>query len=367
MEPLRHGDGTRELTARAQIWAWGLVCAAILVLLYLAQAVLLPFVVGIAVAYFLDPLADRLEGWGLSRTLATVVITVVFFAVLIAAIVLLFPLLQSQIVGLIQRLPAMAAAVTELLGPLKERLQQTLSAADVAKIQGAAQNYAGAALSWFAELLKGVWRGGAAIFNTISLLVVTPLVAFYLLRDWDRMTAAVDGWLPREHAPEIRGLASDIDKMLAGFVRGQGTVCLCLALVYGLGLHFVGLEFGLLVGLATGMISFIPYFGMTIGLVTALGIAFVQYNDWVSFAMVIGVFAVGQVMESFFLTPKLVGERVGLHPVWVIFALMAGGAAFGFTGVLLAVPVAATIGVLVRFVVARYLGSELYRGADGER
>jgi len=209
-------------------------------------------------------------------------------------------------------------------------------------------------------------RGGAALFNTISLLVVTPLVAFYLLRDWDRITAAVDGWLPRDHAPEIRGLARDIDGILAGFVRGQGTVCLFLAVFYGLGLHFVGLEFGLLVGLVTGAISFVPYFGMLIGMVTALGIAFVQFNDWTGFAMVIGVFAAGQVIESFFLTPKLVGERVGLHPVWVIFALMAGGAVFGFTGVLMAVPVAATIGVLVRFVVARYLGSELYRGADDE-
>ena len=355
------------MTARAQIWAWGLVFAAIFVLLYLAQAVLLPFVVGIGVAYFLDPLADRLEGWGLSRTLATVIITVVFFALLIAAVMLLFPLLQGQIIGLIKRLPEMASALTDLLGPLKERLQQTLSPAEVEKIRGAAQGYAGAALAWFAELLKGVWRGGAAIFNTISLIVVTPLVAFYLLRDWDRIVAAVDGWLPRDHAPEIRGLARDIDTMLAGFVRGQGTVCLCLAGIYGLGLHLVGLEFGLLVGLVTGSISFVPYFGMLIGFVTALGIAFVQFSDWTSFAMVIGVFAVGQVAESFFLTPTLVGERVGLHPVWVIFALMAGGAVFGFTGILLAVPVAATIGVLVRFVVARYLGSELYRGTDGEQ
>jgi predicted PurR-regulated permease PerM len=366
MEPLRHGDGARELTARAQIWIWALALAIALVLLFLAQEVLLPFVVGIAVAYFLDPLADRLEKWGCSRTVATLSMTVAFFALLIAAIVLLFPLLQGQIVGLIGRIPAMVEAVSRFLAPLMEQLRESLSAADVEKIRGAAETYAGTVLSWFGELLKGAWRGGAAVFNTVSLLVVTPLVAFYLLRDWDKIVAAVDRWLPRDHAPEIRGLASDIDKMLAGFVRGQGTVCLFLAAFYGLGLHFAGLEFGLLVGLVTGFISFVPYFGMLIGMVTAIGIAFVQFSDWVPFALVIGVFVAGQVIESFFLTPKLVGEKVGLHPVWVIFALMAGGAAFGFTGVLLAVPVAATVGVVVRFVVSRYLGSELYRGTDGE-
>jgi predicted PurR-regulated permease PerM len=201
-----------------------------------------------------------------------------------------------------------------------------------------------------------------ALFQLISLVVITPLVSFYLLRDWDRIVERIDAYLPRGSAPAIHDQFGKIDRTLAGFIRGQATVCLILGAFYAVGLSLVGLEFGLLIGLGTGLISFIPYFGMMVGLAVGISVALAQFSGLGSVALVAAVFAVGQVAEGNFLTPKLVGDRVGLHPVWVIFALLAGGTLFGFTGILLAVPAAAVIGVLVRFTLESYRDSRLYEG-----
>jgi len=199
----------------------------------------------------------------------------------------------------------------------------------------------------------------------LSLIVITPVVAFYLLRDWDRIVERFDSYLPRDAAPTIREQMRAIDTTIAGFVRGQATVCLALAVWYGAALTVVGLKSGLLVGLGAGAISFIPYLGAATGLAVAVAIAWVQFASWPMVAVVAVVFVVGQLAESYVLTPRLVGDRIGLHPVWIIFALLAGGALFGFTGVLLAVPVAAVIGVLIRFGLKRYLASPLYTGHRG--
>ena len=204
-----------------------------------------------------------------------------------------------------------------------------------------------------------------AFANLISLLVITPVVAFYLLRDWDRLIARIDTWLPRDHAETIRERVREVDRTLAGFLRGQGTVCLILGLFYAIALSIAGLDFGLVVGLVAGLLSFIPYVGAIIGLVLSVGLALLQFDDWLRVAIVAGIFFVGQAVEGNFLTPKLVGESVGLHPVWIIFGLLAGGALFGFVGVLLAVPAAAVIGVGVRFALDRYLQSPYYRGGGG--
>lgn len=335
------------------------------ILLYLLKSVLLPFVAGILVAYFLDPLADRLERAGCSRTLATTIITAGFFLAVGLGIVVVFPLLQDQIVGLAHRMPAVIDAVRERAQPLIERLHTQLTDEQVAKLKDAAGGYAGEAVKWVTQFVKGLLSGGVAVFQLISLLIITPLVSFYLLRDWDRIVERFDTLLPRDMAPTIREQMAAIDATVAGWVRGQATVCLILGIWYGLGLTAVGLEFGLVVGFLTGLISFIPYFGCGIGLVVALGIALAQFGIGAKIVMVVGVFAVGQIVEGYILTPRLVGEKVGLHPVWVIFALFAGGALFGFTGVLLAVPVAAVIGVLIRFAISRYKESELYRGDVG--
>jgi predicted PurR-regulated permease PerM len=323
---------------------------------------LLPFVAGMGVAYFLDPVADRLEKWGLSRTLATSLITAVFFAAVIVLLVLLVPLLEGQVVAFIGRLPGYAAALREYAGPLLERLRTIVPAGEMDSLGDAASTYAGQAIKWIGTILASVWSGGVALFQLISLVVITPLVSFYLLRDWDRIVERIDVYLPRESAPTIHDQLSKIDRTLAGFIRGQATVCLILGVFYAVGLSLLGLEFGLLIGLGTGLISFIPYFGMMVGLAVGIGVALAQFSDLGSVALVAAVFAVGQVAEGNFLTPKLVGDRVGLHPVWVIFALLAGGTLFGFTGILLAVPAAAVIGVLVRFVLESYRDSRLYEG-----
>jgi predicted PurR-regulated permease PerM len=353
------------MSREARLVAWLLVLAVFGFLLFALRGVLLPFVAGMAVAYFLDPVADRLEERGISRTLATALITVAFFVLAISFVIVLVPLLQSQVVGFVGKVPDLVEAMRERAGPLLERLQAHLSSADLEDLRSAAQSYAGQAIRWIGGLIKQILGGGVALLNLLSLLLITPLVTFYLLRDWDRITERIDGLLPRKAAPTIRAQAAEIDRIIAGFVRGQATVCLILGTFYGIGLSVVGLEFGLIIGFATGLISFIPYFGMLVGLVVGFGVALAQFSDWMPIAMVAGVFLVGQIVEGNFLTPKLVGDRVGLHPVWVIFALLAGGALFGFTGVLLSVPAAAVIGVLVRFAAERYRDSGLYAGDDG--
>jgi predicted PurR-regulated permease PerM len=349
--------------ARVAVWLVGLIVFAFL--LFVLSSVLLPFVAGMAVAYFLDPVADRLEERGLSRTLATTLITVAFFVLALSVLVVLIPLLQSQVVGFVGKVPDLVEAVRERAGPLLERLQAQLASSDMDGLRSAAQSYAGQAIQWIGGVIKQILGGGVALLSLLSLLLITPLVTFYLLRDWDDIIDRVDDLLPRKAATTIRTQVAEIDRIIAGFVRGQATVCLILGAFYGIGLSLVGLEFGLIIGLVTGLISFIPYFGMLVGLAAGFGVAIAQFSDWAPIAMVAGVFLVGQVVEGNFLTPKLVGDRVGLHPGWVIFALLAGGALFGFTGVLLSVPAAAVIGVLVRFAAERYRQSDLYGVDDG--
>ena len=334
-------------------------------LLYWLSGVLLPFVAGLLVAYFLDPVADRLERMGCSRTLATTLITVAFFTLVGAAAALLAPLLQGQVMGLIAKAPALIASLREQAEPLLEHLQTTLTEDQIARLRDAAGAYAGDAAKFVGALVARVLSGGAAFLQILSLIVITPLVSFYLLRDWDRIVARFDDLLPRDMVAEVREQMREIDRTIAAWVRGQATVCLLLGIWYGFGLTMVGLEFGLGLGFLTGLISFVPYFGMGLGLTVALAIAFAQFTGVAPFALVVGVFAVGQIVEGYFLTPRLVGDKVGLHPVWVIFALLAGGALFGFTGVLLAVPVGAVVGVVLRHALARYRAGAYYRGGGG--
>lgn len=328
----------------------------------LLSSILMPFLLGAAIAYFLDPLADRLEAAGFGRPLATCAILGAFFALAVLVVILLLPLLQDQILALAARVPAVIEGLRTKAGFLLESLQSRLGEAELQKISDAASGFAGTVVKWAADLLKRVLSGGLAVFNVLSLLVITPVVAFYMLRDWDHMVARVDELLPRDFAPVIRAQAAEMDRTLAAFLRGQSLVCLTLAIWYSLGLMVLGLDFGLLVGIGAGIISFIPYIGATVGLVTGVGLALHQFADVTQVVLVAAVFIVGQIAESYVLSPRMVGGRVGLHPVWLMFALMAGGALFGFTGVLLAVPVAALLGVLIRFTLSRYRDSALYHG-----
>ncbi len=353
------------MSRERQLAYWFVGFAVFFVLIFLLRAVLLPFVLGMAIAYFLDPACDRLEKWGLSRVLAATALTVVFLIAVIALLMILAPLLQTQLLNLAARLPEYGDMLRSRIEEILALVQARLSPDDLERLRGAVSALAGDSVAWLGKLLSRLWSGGLALLNLLSLVVITPVVTFYLLRDWDRLVTKLDDWLPRNSAETIRGQLSLIDETLAAFARGQAIVCLLLAVFYGVGLSLIGLDFGLIVGLGTGLISFVPYFGMLTGFALGIGLAFAQFDGWVPIALVAGVFIVGQVIEGNVVTPKLVGDRVGLHPVWMIFALLAGGALFGFLGVLLAVPIAATIGVLARFGLARYQASALYTGDGG--
>jgi len=349
------------MTAGQQLrfWLIGLVVALIGV--YFLRAILLPFVAGMAIAYFLDPACDKLERW-MSRTWATTLVTLIFALLIILAMVLIAPLLVDQLTQFVQTVPDLLNRAHAKLLPYYTSLQQRFDLPNIAELGDLARSRMGTGLNWILQTLLNVAQSSVAIANLLSLVFITPVVTFYLLRDWDRIVAKIDGLLPRQHAAVIRAQGREIDTTLAGFARGQATVCLILATYYATALMAAGLPFGLVVGLAAGLLTFIPYLGAIGGFVIAMAIALVNFDSWSGVIVVAAIFGVGQVAEGNVLTPKLVGDRVGLHPVWVIFALLAGGTLFGFLGLLLAVPVAAGIGVLVRFALARYLDSPVYLG-----
>lgn len=333
-------------------------------LLWLLSPILLPFFLGIAIAYLLDPAVRRFERWGGSRTVATVTIMALFVVVVGGVLAVLLPILERQLVGLVQKLVEAANNVYDWARPYVER--QLREARVPQSATPNAGDIAGRAVTWTLSALGGLWNGGLAVVNVLSLLVITPVVTFYMLRDWPKLVHRIDSWLPRDHAPLIRSLIHKIDQRLAGFVRGQALVCLLLGLFYAAALTLAGLGYGLLTGLLVGLLTFIPVLGAAIGAAISLIIAAVQFHAWVPVGIVAAIFAVGQFTESYVLSPKLVGERIGLHPAWLLLALLAGGALFGFLGLLLAAPVAATIGVLAHFALERYLQSALYRGRQKE-
>ncbi|MFM2130418.1 MAG: hypothetical protein RL477_1964 [Pseudomonadota bacterium] len=353
------------MTASRQLAFWGIGLVVFGLAVDLLAPVLLPFVVGIAVAYFLDPVLVWMGRWKINRTLATVLILTLFFAAIVLAIVLLAPLVQSQVVDFAQKAPDVIKALQERVMRAIAQLSASLSPADMERLKSAAGGFAGDALKFAGGVLARLWSGGVAILNLLSLIFISPVVAFYVLRDWDRIVGTVDGWLPRDHAPTVRRLVREADDMIAGYVRGMAMVCLILAAFYGAALSMIGLDFGLIIGMVAGFISFIPFVGAAGGFVASVGFAIVQFGQPLPVVLVAAVFVVGQVLEGNVLTPKLVGERIRLHAVWVIFALLAAGLLFGFVGVLLAVPAAAVIGVLMRFFLGEYLKSPLYRGRGG--
>ena len=355
------------MTHARELRFWALGAAAAFVLLWLLSDILLPFVVGAAVAYFFDPLVDRMQRLRLSRSWATILVVTIAALLTLAILLAILPYLIDQITAFSQNLPARLAKISERAQPLLEPLREQLgmSAASVAELQQAIAARAGQILAWMGSLLAGLLTGSLALFNLLALVFLTPVVAFYLLRDWDSTLAKVDSWLPREHADIIRHLGREADKAIAGYVRGQALVCLALGLFYSVGLAAVGLDFGIVIGMIAGIISIIPFAGSFTGGIMAIGMALAQFPpDWMSVALVAFVFAAGQFIEGNILAPKLVGDSVGLHPVWIMFALLAGGSLFGFVGILISVPVAAVLGVLVRHFMDRYLASPYYGGDD---
>lgn len=346
------------LPVRDQMKYWGMASAVFFVLLWVLGDVLVPFLLGGAIAYFLDPVADKLERMGASRVLATAIITLVALLLFVLMALLVIPTLVSQSVQLFNTAPELAKNFGTFL---TERFPSLLDADST--LRQSLDSIAATVQERGGELVTTALSSAASLINIAILFVIVPVVSVYLLLDWDNMVARVDELLPRDHAPTIRKLAGQIDKTLASFIRGMGTVCLILGAYYAIALMLVGLQFGLVVGFVAGLITFIPYLGALIGGALAIGLGLFQFwGDWVSLGLVAGIFVIGQVIEGNFLTPKLVGNSVGLHPVWLILALSVFGTLFGFVGMLVAVPVAAALGVVTRFAVQQYQHSLLYRG-----
>ena len=351
---------------------WGVATAFFLVTLWFLGDVILPFVLGGAIAYCLDPIADRLERAGCSRVTAVAIIALITTLVFILLILLVIPTLIQQTASLIDTAPELFG---RLQAGLTERFPQLMDADSTIRQQLLAigetiQSKGG-------ELVNGILSSALGLINVLVLMIIVPVVAFYMLLDWDRMTAKIDDMLPRDHAETVRMLARDIDATLASFIRGQGTVCLILGTYYAVALMLAGLNFGLIVGFIAGLITFIPYVGALVGGILAVGLALFQFwgsvevgdgetlsyaTNWLRIGIVAAIFGLGQFMEGNILTPKLVGGSVGLHPVWLLFALSVFGSLFGFVGMLVAVPIAAMIGVITRWGLSRYKDSLLYRG-----
>ena len=342
----------------------GLFLGATVVLLasfWLFSAILTPFVLAGCVAYFLDPPATRLARLGVPRALAAFLLVLGLTACVLLALLLLYPLLVAQIGVLAQRLPAYVAGIGSLVREALEKAQEAFGPELVdAQLRDLVVGQAGQIVTFLGTATARLIGGGVALFNVFTLLVVTPIVGFYLLRDWQRMTGRIESWLPRRSANVLRQLARDTDRVLSAWLRGQLLCCGLLAAYYAAALSAVGLELGLTVGLMAGILSFIPYVGSLTGMVTAILLAMAQFGTWNGVGLVVGVFILGQTVEGYIIYPRLLGDRVELHAVWVIFALFAGGVAFGFLGVLLAVPMAAAIGVVARYWLRRYLESPLY-------
>ena len=350
---------------RRQLQIWGALAALLVLVLWQLGNVILPFVLGAAVAYFLDPVADWLERMGLSRVLATVAISLGAVLVFVLVMLLIMPLLIEQTRSLISVAPQL---VERTIAALTERFPSILD--ENSTIRQSLNTLGDAIQSRGGELVNAVLGSAASVLNLVLIIVVVPVVAFYLLLDWDPMVSRVDALLPREHAPIIREVTSEIDRTVAAFIRGMGSVCLVMGVFYAAALMLVGLQFGLVIGAIAGLVTFIPYIGAILGGALAIGLALFQFwGDWLSIGLVASIFVAGQMIEGNVLTPKLVGRSVGLHPVWLILSLSVFGALFGFVGMLVAVPVSAAFGVVIRRAMTAYTNSALYAGAEanGER
>lgn len=339
--------------------------AVAFLMVWVLSDVLAPFVTGLAIAYMLNPLVTQISV-RMPRAIASGLVLLVFTFILITLVIVVSPMIARQAIAFFNDLPHYIDQLQKAIEPYFSSIMYRLSPEDVAKIQEAAGEHIGSVLKGARSMVLGVWTGGMAVINIVTFLIITPIVAFYCMRDWTVLTKHIDDLLPRKSASTLRAIFNEFDTRLSGFVRGQMMVCLCLGTFYSLALTIAGLNFGLAIGSITGILSFIPYVGSTIGFVSSVGIALAQYDDYQMPVVIAGIFFLGQFIEGNFLTPQLVGSRIGLHAVWVIFALMAGGKLLGFTGMLLAVPVAALIGVIMRYGLMWYKQSAAYSGEKAE-
>jgi len=352
----------RRIELKHQLMFWAAFCAFIIAMMWLLGDVLLPFVAGMAIAYLCNPLTNRLESWRVPRWLGALIVLALVVLFFVMLVLLIAPVIGSQLTGFIHDLPGYIAKLQALASDPSRPWLSKIAGENLPGAQTSPADLIKQASGFIAAFLGKVWSGGTAVVAVFSLLVITPVVAFYFIVDWPRIVVTFEKLLPRSQHDTVVKLATDIDTAIAGFVRGQTIVCIVLGVMYAAALSAVGLKFGLLIGLVSGLISFIPYVGSVTGFVLATGIALAQFwPDWIWIAAVVAIFLIGQFIEGNILVPKLVGDSIGLHPLWLMFALFAFGYLFGFLGLLLAVPLAAAVGVLVRFGINRYLHSPFYR------
>jgi predicted PurR-regulated permease PerM len=359
------GSPARTSVRPAMFWVATLALLAIAAVLL--REVLLPFVAGLALAYLLDPIVNRLERIGINRALATLAMLLVFFAGLVLAALLALPILTTELATLIDKLPLYVRRLQALaLDPTHPSMSKIIDLG-VAEAERSGGEVASLGAAWVAEALRALWSDGRMLLSIFSLLVVTPIITAYLVHDWNRIVAALDNLVPVDQRSTVRALARDIDATLAGFFRGQATICLLLAVFYTLALRAIGLNHAPLLGIGSGLLGFIPYFGSLTGLVLSLAIAISQFGlSWTPILLVLGIFFIGQGFSDYVLAPYLIGNKVHLNPVWLMLALFSFGYLFGFVGLLLAVPLAAALGVLVRFAFAHTRAHALDGAGAGE-
>ena len=359
------GNPARNLNRPPLFWfaALALIATAAVLL----REVLLPFVAGLALAYLLDPLVNRLERIGINRVVATLSILVVFFAALILGLLLALPIVTTEVALLIDRLPGYVRRLQALALDATHPSMSKIIDMGIEEAERSSGELASLGATWVTEALRALWSDGRMLLSIISLLVVTPIITAYLVYDWNRIITALDNLVPADQRSTVRMLAREIDTMISGFVRGQGTICLMLAVFYALALRAIGLNHAPLIGVAAGLLNFVPYFGSLTGLVLSLAVAIAQFGlVWTPVLLVVGIFLVGQGLSDYVLAPYFVGNKVHLNPVWLMFALFSFSYLFGFVGLLLAVPLAATLGVLVRFALGHARPSTLDAGRTGE-
>ncbi len=352
----------------SQLLFWGAILVFFVIAVSVLREVLLPFVLGMIIAYFLDPLASWLERKGFSRLGASIFIAVVFGLLGFLFLLFIGPLLINQLGELASQMPHYFRQLREIIIAGGENWFGRLFPGSRLGMEEAMQNMALDSAGQLTGLMKSAWSSGKALFGFLSLVLITPVVTFFLLKDWDRLISRIDSWLPRDHAPIIRLLVKRMDRSIAGFIRGQVTISIFVGIFYSVALSLAGLKYGLLIGLTAGVLNIIPFLGSLAGFVISGTMAIVQFwPEWHSVLYILGIFLFGQLVDTNFLTPKIIGDKINLHPVWLIFALIVSGYLFGLLGMLIAIPLAAAIGVLVRYFLERYLDSELYIGHRSAR
>lgn len=352
------------MTLRNQVLIWAGIFLVAVLLLWVFRSILLPFVVGMALAYLLNPLVNLLQRIRIPRSLASAIVLVLVIALILGLVLMLVPLVSTQVAGLVVGLPAYIGDLQKVVQDLAPQLNEWLGPERAAQLESTLADMVGSGIELAGAVAAQIAQSGFGVLNTLVVLFITPVVAFYLLLDWDGMVQRVDGLLPRQHREEVRGVLGQIDRAMAGWLRGQGSVIIVLCIYYCTSLWMVGLDFGIAIGLIGGFLSFVPYVGFLIGFAISVTVALVQFwpDMWVRLVIVFGIYAVGQFLEGNILVPNLVGQSININPVWLMFSLFAFGLLFGFVGLLLAVPLTAIAGVLTRYALQKYQESSLYLG-----